>query len=536
MHSDIAELNAPTLSDAVSLYEMDVESSSPEGYRAMQQGYGHLLSLWDFQAYRFFVEALKYDENSIMATSGLTLALSIGDRHLVPQAEMAIVRLRELLKGTTGTEFERDFGYAVMKLISRNQEGWVKALATLAERQDQGWKLPAILHAYYMRDGYTARGEPRLNQRKAIETLANFCEESPEDPASLVFFITAQMDEPNLDAAFIDNILTNARKLVFLYPQFPVYRKLLAYCELRAGDPFLAGESYELAYSLYAKMVEAEHISPRNCPDLVNTQLGRISALVLQQDFAQAKQATTRLLSSPVEEYDLPGISNSALLWEGGSFGLRIALMSEEEEMLIAEISEMEKKLEGESKESWPAHYHYFNSLVVYAKSRQVLLQQGKPDGLVSKIQLLKESNQELYNARQVAAQSNALPYWRRAMNLAYILDLELKARYEMAQEKPDRITFINLVTAAIDEQHFYAQLSPPLWLEPVQNLKAEYLLTTGDYKQALEVLDESYLKIPNHMKTLKHLEATLQKLERPEDEEQVAEVIENFNNKREKK
>jgi len=216
MHSDIAELAAPTPSDAVSLYELDVESASPEGYRAMQQGYGHLLSLWDFQAYRFFVEALKYDEDSIMATSGLTLALSIGDRHLVSQAEMAIVRLRELLKGSTGTEFERDFGYAVLKLTSGNQEGWVKALSTLAERKDRGWKLPATLHAYYMRDGYTARGEPRINQRKAIETLENFCKESPEDPASLVFFITAQMDEPNLNATFIDSILMSARKLVFL--------------------------------------------------------------------------------------------------------------------------------------------------------------------------------------------------------------------------------------------------------------------------------------------------------------------------------
>jgi len=266
-------------------------------------------------------------------------------------------------------------------------------------------------------------------------------------------------------------------------------------------------------------MVKAEHISPRNCPDLINTQLGCISALVLQQDFTEAKQATTRLLSAPAEDYDSPGM----------------ALMSEDEEMLIAEISEMEKKIEGEAKEGWPAHYHYFNSLIIYAKSRQ-LLQQGKVDGLEENMQLLKESNQELYNTRQAATQSNALPYWRRAMNLAYIIDFELKARHEMAQDKPDRITFMNFVTAAIDEQHFYAQFSPPLWLEPVQNLKAEYLLSTGDYKQALEVLDESYLKVPNHMKTLKHLEATLQKLERPEDEKQVAEVIGNFKSKQEKK
>ena len=66
----------------------------------------------------------------------------------------------------------------------------------------------------------------------------------------------------------------------------------------------------------------------------------------------------------------------------------------------------------------------------------------------------------------------------------------------------------------------------PPVWPNPVDTLKTQYLIDTEHYQQALVVADSAYRKVPNHPKPLRQLHETLTKLKRTEDALKVKQVL----------
>ena len=525
IHPDLREISAPKNSDDVSLYEIDLDYQSEDAYTAIQQGFGHLLSISDFQAYRFFLEALKREESSIMASSGLTLSLLSGEQHLIPQCNAAIRHLTNLLEKEGGTKFERDFGIAVLGLSRDGTTGWNRILNQLRQSDNKGHQIAKLLHAYYLRDGYNADGTPKENQQKSVKILEELRNANPTDPATLVFYITAQMDNPRPNTKSDLAVLPAAKELVTLHPNFPAYQKLYAFCVLRYGDPFTAASAYHTGSTQFQSFVSSENIPLRYCIDLVNCQIGTISALILQENYTAAQVETDKLLKLKQESYSTPALVNSAIQWEAASFPLRIALLSENNDMLSSVVKELEVTLKNIPADKRKLYHDYWETLLIYAKCREMISLKAT-DSLPQEITRYSEFLSNLRESYIQASDLNAILYWKRACNTLNVLHYDLLARYELTKTEPDLDTFSKLITKAIDLQQFHHRFMPPVWPNPVDTLKTQYLIDTEHYQQALVVADSAYRKVPNHPKPLRQLHETLTKLKRTEDALKVKQVL----------
>jgi len=532
---DVKGLAAPTPSDDISLYDFDIQTSDQETYKLIQQGVGHLLGIWDFEAYRFFIEALKREPQSIMATCGILLSTLSSDYHFDDNFEVAHKRLKALLKNPEiGSTFEQNFGNAVLKLINQDLVGWKIDLSKMVSARAEGWKLPALLQAYFQRDGYTAMGDPRLNQHKAVKSLRQYCLENPDDPASLVFLVTAQMDNPKLRTSYINEVLPCARKLVRLYPKSPSYRYVLAYCEFRSGDPFLAEQTYREAEALFLEYIQTNKVKMRNVPNLMNCKIGIISSLVLQQDYAKALAETDALTKLKLETYETPSRIHAVQRWEADSFRLRIGLAANDQVLLATEIERMHQKLMKIPKGEWQPHHHFWHSLLLYSTCRQMIMTKDMAN-FNENLQLMKDSNAKLFKTYYQAIENNEKECWIRATNTLIMLNHELNARHELTRTPVPQVNFNSSIAAAIDGQVFCKNFMPPLWLEPVEMLKAKNLLSIGELDEALISIDRAYGRMPNHIPTTRLLEKILRAQERNTEADQVSAFIQKFNAKRNK-
>lgn len=532
-NADVKGLPAPTYSESISLYDYDIETSNQKSYELIQQGLGHLIGMWDFQAYRFFLEALKIDPESIMATSGSALSLMASDRHLLPQNQIALQRLMNLLKTDKGTKYERDFGNAVLKLARADMQGWGETLTSMVNEKTKGWILPALLNAYFARDGYTILGEPKYYQKKAIESLHSYCAENNDDPGPLTFYITSQLDNPDAPDLY-GNVLRCARKLSRLHPEYPYYHLLTGYCEMRCGDPFLAEQSYTKAENLYQEFKDANQIPFRNCKQLLDAKIGRISSLILQESYTKAQAETTKLNSISIPKEEPPSLVLALTNWEAKSFPIRIACMENSPEAMKAEAAKIASQLKSVPFKKRDVHHHFLDALRYYADTRVALKKKSLKQAGESFNRFLYSSSIVTSSSEKAISQNEGM-YWSRANNLLDVLEYETKARFELTDSKVEKVNVISKITEAIDVQENSRDLMPPLWLYPMETFKANYLFSIGEYEDALDAYLKGYNRLPNHISTTIGLEKNYRKLEKIDQAEQTKAILLNIIEKQNK-
>ena len=532
-NSDIKSLPAPKYSQSVSLYDYDIETENEKSYELIQQGLGHLIGMWDFQAYRFFLAALKIDPESIMATSGAALSLMASDRHLLPQNQVALQRLLDLLNTDEGTQYERDFGNAVLMLARADMKGWGEALTSMVNEKKKGWILPALLNAYFARDGYTILGEPKYYQRKAIESLYSYCAENSDDPGPLTFYITSQLDNPNATNLYGD-VLRCARKLSRLHPEYPYYHLLTGYCELRCGDPFLAEQSYIKAEELYEDFKDTNKIPFRNCKQLLDAKIGKISSLTLQENYTKAQAEATKLNNISIPKVEPPSLVQALLNWEAKSFPIRIACMENSPEAMKAEAAKIASLLKSVPFKKRELYHHFLDALRHYADTRVSLNNKSLESAGESFNRFLYSSSIVTSSSEKAISQNEGM-YWSRANNLLDVLEYETKARFELTDSKVEKIDIISKITEAIDVQENTRDLMPPLWLYPMETFKADYLFSIGEYEEALDAYSKGYNRFPNHIPTIIGLEKNYRELDNLEKAEQTKTILLNIIEKQNK-
>ncbi len=189
-HSDFSLPATPRTS--ISLYEFPIQTKEESTYEYIQQGFGHLLSMWDMEAMRFFLSALEQEPDSLIATTGLALSLVGGDTHLADQQKASVLRLHDIYKSGKGSQYEQRFAKATLKLFKGNIKGWTEDLAIFGKRKETGWQVPSLLSHLFSRDGYSMLGQPKYKQKKTIKNLLELCNEFPNDPAPLVIYTMIQ--------------------------------------------------------------------------------------------------------------------------------------------------------------------------------------------------------------------------------------------------------------------------------------------------------------------------------------------------------
>ena len=521
-NADIENSTPPNPSKSVSLFDYDlpIEKSS-KAYKSIQQGYGHLLGNWDFQAYRFFLEALKEEPNSLFATSGITLALIGGDVHLAPQIKASVIRHRELLKNAEGSEFELAFARAVSLLTERQITKWTDELKKISSQKELGWELPELLHYLFARDGYTLLGEPKIGQQKAIAGLESLCQELPNTPAPHAYLVASQLDNPNATLlADKGDLVTSARRLTRFYPSYPYYQLLVGCSELKCGELILSTEPLRQAIRLYEKHKDYESVLERNLISLVEARLNLITALTLQHDFESADLELRKLLSTELPVEQSRSLVGSALHWEASSFPMRIACYRDSEWLMKKRAADIRERFGKKKLADLKLPEQFLMTLAAYASSRVAI--QAKNFTLAEE-ELLKfsEAGSSVINNSGKALLNNEVPYWERASALITLLEFELKARFEVV-DKSDKISVISKITEAIDRQQPTRGVMPPLWLSPMETYKGDYLLSKGEYEEALIAYQEASNRILNHQPTLKGLQKTYSALGKTTEAERI--------------
>lgn len=531
IHEDLKELPAPEFSETVSLYEFDVQMEDEESYKLLQHGYGHLIGWWDFQSYRFFIELLKREPDSLMGTTGLALALMSGDIHTIEQNQSAFKRVSELLEKGEGTEFEREFAQAVTLLAKGELKGIRKAGETLTEltlEKGKGWILPALLNAFFSRDGYTAFGEPKFHQQKAITAVKSYNEEFPEDAGTLFYYALLQAEDPKTRGVFLKEVLPTMRKLTRLYPGHPYYHFLRGYGEMRCGDPFLGEEQYREAERLYEAYRSKLGVPYRNIKPLIDAKMGVISCLILQENYEEAQAETDKLLKISLPKRDYNSQVQVAMDWEGETFPLRIACMEGDLKKMKTEADALKKKIDSVPKEKRRLHHVVWEALYFYAQARERLPSKDE-EKIAESMDSLLLLNEYLLKGQGAAQAGNELLYWLRGKDLIQLLAAELKARYEMNHPKASKDTVLPWLSRVVDEQVNHQYVMPLLWLTPMEVLHGDYLFKVGQEEEALAIYDKAYTRFPNHMPTLESMQKVLKKQGKTEAVEKLERIKKNF-------
>jgi len=505
---------------------MDIQTKNVETASLIQQGFGHLLGMWDFQAYRFFLEALKQEPQSLMATTGVALCLAGAEVHLSPQREVATKQLDTLLKAPQGTTFEKKFAEATLKLTQGDISGWTDDLKDLAEEKGKGWQIPALFYNLFARDGFTVLGEPRYLQKKSITALKELCNKEPKSPACLSLFVAAQIENPNTRDVYEKRlVLPTARKLVRLHPNYPYYQLLLGHCELKCGEPFLSAKAYKKAISLYTRFLTQDKISIRNCRQLIDAKLGLISAYIIGNNLADARMAVNDLLETRMPSTHKSSQVAAAIRWEGQSLPIRMACFQNDTLAMTVEANRIEQSMEGVSLKERSLSDHFLVALETYARTRIALEEKNQREA-GKQLERFIFAGAQILNSGSQAVASNEAVYWERGNLLISILEDELKARFEMSDAKVEKVNVISKITAAIDKQSILGNLMPPIWLTPMELIKADFLASIGLYEEALVAYDQAYCRQPNHIRTTEGLASTLEALGRNTEAQETREKL----------
>ncbi len=534
-HSDLVDLSPPESSTSVSLFPLDITTEVPECYVATQQGVGHLLSMWNFQAYRFFLVALEHDENSLLATAGITLSLLTSDSHMHPQRTAAIKHLQHLLSLDGGSHFERQFGLALMDLLQGNKAGWTEKLEELRGESDKANFLPVLLNAYFSRDGYSILGDAKFNQQRAIEDLEALCIASPNEPSVLTFYILSQIDDPRVQENFFNKVLPTARRLVRLYPDFPFYGHLAGYCELRCGDAFLAEQYYALAEQQYEHLLRKESIPLRNLEEYLECKLGLITCLVQQGNYDAAHNRTQSILSSLRPTRADRSQALALYLWELKSFPIRIACAKGDFEGMEQEARQIADLVDPQAPDTIELDQQFLNCLRHYVHVRSAI-RAGDEQAALNALDIFLKTNDMLYQSSEQALKNKELASFRRGCDLLIILEDELKTRLETVSPIGDKVSVTSRISRAIDNQKLSKGISPPMWFTPMEMVKADYMYSIEEYQEALTSYSQAYARMPNHRSTLAGLEKTLSALGRTSEASDVRNIVDRLDAKQEAK
>ncbi len=516
-HLDFVDLSAPIASDAVSLVEMEMGYENEEVYQSVQQGYGHLLSMWDVQGYRFFLEALKLEPDSVMANAGLVLCC-LNNTNLVPQAQAALQHLDGLLEADKTPSLERSFGQAVWFLSQRDFVSWQQQLDAMTEDESAvGWELVALLHAIFSRNGYTEFGEPKLEQREAEKFLRRYCAQNSESPSGLVLYANIQVDHPRPQAILDSEVLASARKLVRLYPDFAPYHRLLGYCYLRVGSAALAAQSYQQAVALYENFLTMTGLPHRHCVERMECEIAAVTALSLAGNTAQALAVAAPLVQRAADPALVGAKAWSLLQWEGVTLPLRVALWSDDAALIQQEMTALQAYLDNTPEKQQNASHMLCAALLHYAEGCK-RIEQEKLLEAPTDLQRLVFTAQDMVLRHEELALANTKRYFDRAQNCLRMLVMDLDARLLIAKGEVNAETSISLLSkmeSSYSKQLYYHGFTPPFWITPGYNQLAQVHMGLEQYDKALDYLETSYRLLPNALPTLVQLNKLLLLMER---------------------
>ena len=254
-----ATLPPPPLMDGIGQAEMSISTSSKLAAQYFNQGLRLLHCFWDFEAYRSFKEAIRQDENAVMAYWGLFMSLNYNPNELYDERRAALDKAKAL--ATRASARERRYVGAISQLDAKGQTAYIRAMESLIAAHPEDIQARLMLIKYLVTDAGGRYPEPDGGTGNAFEhaqeMLRPLLKSHPDSAAVHHYWIHAHEVGPTPEAA-----LASAEKLPSLAPKAGHILHMPGHIHFLIGDYEKADEAFQASLRFDRVYMETSGVGP----------------------------------------------------------------------------------------------------------------------------------------------------------------------------------------------------------------------------------------------------------------------------------
>lgn len=499
---------------------MAVTASDPKAQQHVLDGVANLHGSWDFEAYRHFCAALKADPECLMAHWGVVMSLIDPEPDLLDERTAALQRMVKLVEEEAGTELERSYAYAIAVFFDKGAAAAADAFRKVSESFPNDPQLK-LMTAAFGRSGYDDQGKANPDQEKAEALLDEMLTREPDQPLYLHAYLTIRAEATDLRGD-----LARARRLVELAPGYAPFIHLLGHYELRTGHPSRAVEAFSQAGEAYAKWMKETGLGHADCPGWVKSECYRAAALASKGDYPNALAVAKSVAAIKLAPERASSEGGQLLLWEGRTLSARLLhrrSLPGDAKLALDSLP----KPEDQTVYGKKTHAIWFYQGLAFALEARKALEEGNVEDARKIGSALGLHAGQMLKTREAAKANGELSAWIRAFAGLDLAATELRGAIAMAGPQADNSSAFYWFEGAIERQAPASMLMPPTILLPMQVRMADYQLSKGDAKAALDVLIKAQASYTNDIEVLTRLQTALAKVGHPGQAKSVGEEIE---------
>ena len=502
-----------------------VSANSAEVQKHVSQGMALIHAGWDFEAYRHFVEAVKKDDECLMAYWGIALSLAHPNSEVVEHRLAAVNRMLELAGEGKGTASERGQAEALAFIFSDQPERAPEVFEAVAADYPNNLQLQ-LMASFLKRDGYDDLLGPGPGQRKALAEVEEVLKNNTHSQLALSFWVALQAEHPDATGTLRERVLPRVRRLASLAPEFPTYCELLGHFEKRGGNLLLAKKEFSKAISIYEKKLQEDGVSYYDCPNLIRAKMSLASVLKNLGDFETAIAISKELAALPLSSERLYSPGATLVLWEGKTLGARLCLARGAEGDYERGLQTLPEKEEGQrlaletpAVMAWEAWRHALSS-------NKAIETQGF-DSAVQYLDALAASDGLLKEVKSIVSSGSSRLSWSRTRNALKVEWMLAKAALIEAKGGGEGSSLADFwLQSAIDEREPPKGIFPPLSLSLPPVRKALHVAKRGDKEEVKKNFKMAMIDYANDISVLQAYEGWLRSADDLSTADAIAEHI----------
>lgn len=251
----VHNLSAPERLDGIGEAKLTIKTNDPKTQAFFKQGVALLHCFWDFEAYRAFKEAIRYDSTAIMPYWGLYSAIgSIEGNDFQADKALALARLKALKPAAS--EHERLYADGILLRDADAENGkkqYQQKLELIVHKYPQDIDAMLFLALSKM-GGYDSEMNPREGQLYSEYLLRDLLKTHPDNAAVHHYWIHL------MENCCPEQALLSAERLPKLAPASGHMVHMPGHVYYKVGDYKKAYDSFTASLAVDSAYMRREHI------------------------------------------------------------------------------------------------------------------------------------------------------------------------------------------------------------------------------------------------------------------------------------
>lgn len=251
----VHNLPPPAVLSGIGEAELTIRTNSPKTQTFFKQGIALLHCFWDFEAYRSFKEAIRYDSTAIMPYWGLYSAIgAIEGTEFKADKALAIAKLKALKK--TASESEKLYAEGILLRDADPESGkrqYQQKLEIIVHKYPQDVDAKLFLALSKM-GGYDPEMNPREGQLYSEYLLRDLLKTHPDNAAVHHYWIHL------MENCCPEQALLSAERLPTLAPASGHMVHMPGHIYYKIGDYKKAYDAFTTSLAVDSAYMKKEHI------------------------------------------------------------------------------------------------------------------------------------------------------------------------------------------------------------------------------------------------------------------------------------